>query len=74
MYSNVVLGVKHHDFEEILDHYKQQNGYDLDTELTAEDWQTRGRKYKQVVQRKLGKPFPQDPNEQLWGAIGAVFG
>ena len=40
MYSNVVLDIKHHDFEEILDHYKHQNGYDLDTDLAAEDWQT----------------------------------
>ncbi len=73
MYSNVVLDVKHHDFEEILDHYKQQNGYDLDTDITAEDWQTLIGSYKQVVQEKLGRPFPQDINEQLWGAIGAVF-
>jgi pyruvate, orthophosphate dikinase len=73
MYSNVVLGVKHHDFEEILDHYKQQNGYDLDTDLTAEDWQTVIAGYKQAVQQKLSRPFPQDIREQLWGAIGAVF-
>ncbi len=73
MYSNVVLDMKHHDFEEILDHYKHQNGYDLDTDLAAEDWQTLIVSYKQAVQNKLGKPFPQDINEQLWGAIGAVF-
>ncbi len=73
MYSNVVLDVKHHDFEEILEHYKHQNGYDLDTDLTAEDWQTVIAGYKQAVQNKLGRPFPQDINEQLWGAIGAVF-
>ena len=73
MYSNVVLDIKHHDFEEILDHYKHQNGYDLDTDLTDEDWQTIIAGYKQMVQAKLGKPFPQDINEQLWGAIGAVF-
>jgi pyruvate,orthophosphate dikinase len=73
MYSNVVLGVKHHDFEEILEGFKHQNGYDLDTELSADDWQTVIGGYKQVVQRKLGRPFPQDINEQLWGAIGAVF-
>ena len=73
MYSNVVLDVKHHAFEEILDHYKHQNGYDLDTELAAEDWQTVIADYKQAVQQKLGRPFPQDINEQLWGAIGAVF-
>ncbi|HXW21925.1 MAG TPA: pyruvate, phosphate dikinase [Rhodomicrobium sp.] len=73
MYSNVVLDVKHHNFEEILEHYKHQNGYDLDTDLTAEDWQALIVQYKDAVKRKLGRPFPQDINEQLWGAIGAVF-
>jgi pyruvate, orthophosphate dikinase len=73
MYSNVVLDMKHHDFEEILDHYKTQNGYELDTDLAAEDWQTLIVSYKEAVHKKLGKPFPQDINEQLWGAIGAVF-
>jgi len=73
MYSNVVLDVKHHDFEEILEHYKHQNGHDLDTDLTAEDWQAVIARYKQAVQAKRGRPFPQDINEQLWGAIGAVF-
>jgi pyruvate,orthophosphate dikinase len=73
MYSNVVLDVKHHDFEEILEHYKQQNGHDLDTDLGAEDWQTVIGHYKAMVQERLGRPFPQDIGEQLWGAIGAVF-
>ena len=73
MYSGVVLDVKYHNFEEILAHYKHQNGYDLDTDLTAEDWQSLIVQYKDVVQRKLGRPFPQNINEQLWGAIGAVF-
>ncbi len=73
MYSSVVLDVKHHDFEEILEHYKHQNGYDLDTELTAEDWRAVIVSYKQAVQDKRGRPFPQAINEQLWGAIGAVF-
>ncbi len=73
MYSNVVLDVKHHTFEEILDYYKSQNGYDLDTDLTAENWQAVVGQYKQAVERKLGRPFPQDINEQLWGAIAAVF-
>ncbi len=73
MYSGVVLDVKYHNFEELLEHYKHQNGYDLDTDLTAEDWQSLIVQYKDVVQRKLGRPFPQDINEQLWGAIGAVF-
>jgi len=73
MYSNVVLDVKHENFEEILEHYKHQNGYDLDTDITADDWRTLIAQYKDVVQRKLGKPFPQNIDEQLWGAIGAVF-
>ena len=73
MYSGVVLDVKYHNFEEILEHYKHQNGYDLDTDLTADDWQTLIGQYKEVVQRKLGRPFPQNINEQLWGAIMAVF-
>ncbi|MGA7328116.1 MAG: PEP/pyruvate-binding domain-containing protein, partial [Rhodomicrobium sp.] len=73
MYSNVVLNVKHHDFEEILEEYKHQNGYNLDTELLAEDWQAVITRYKVAVQQKLGRPFPQDIHEQLWGAIGAVF-
>ncbi len=73
MYSNVVLDVKHHTFEELLEHYKNQNGYDLDTDLAADDWQTVIAQYKDAVQSKLGRPFPQDMNEQLWGAIGAVF-
>jgi len=73
MYSNVVLDVKHENFEEILEHYKHQNGYDLDTDITADDWRTLIEQYKAVVQKKLGKPFPQDIKEQLWGAISAVF-
>ena len=74
MYGNVVLGVEHHSFEEALDLHKQDRGVELDTELSAEDWQTIIADYKQRIQEALGKPFPQDPHEQLWGAIGAVFG
>jgi pyruvate, orthophosphate dikinase len=73
MYSNVVLDVKHHAFEEILEHYKSQNGYELDTELSAEDWQEIVVEFKEAVRQKLGRPFPQDIDEQLWGAIAAVF-
>ncbi len=73
MYSGVVLDVKYHNFEEILEHYKHQNGYSLDTDLTAEDWQSLIVQYKEVVKSKLGRPFPQNINEQLWGAISAVF-
>ncbi len=74
MYSNVVLGLRHDTFEYILDDYKDSQGFDLDTEMEAEDWKTIVSQYKDAVQDKLGKPFPDDPREQLWGAIGAVFG
>ncbi|TDQ84490.1 pyruvate phosphate dikinase [Dongia mobilis] len=74
MFGNVVLGVEHHNFEDILDFHKQEKGVDLDTELTAKDWQKVIADYKAKVEEELGKPFPQDPKEQLWSAIGAVFG
>ncbi|CAH1669707.1 pyruvate, phosphate dikinase [Chelatococcus asaccharovorans] len=74
MYSDVVLGVGHHHFEEALELYKERKGLDLDTDLTADDWKVLVKTYKEIVQKELGKPFPQDPSEQLWGAIGAVFG
>ncbi len=73
MYSNVVLDVDHHNFEEILDIHKEDNGYHLDTDLEASDWKAVIEKYKAKVLAETGKPFPQDPKEQLWGAIGAVF-
>ncbi len=74
MYSDVVLGLGHHVFEEILDEHKDRNGYMLDTDLEADDWAELVTRYKDRVAEELGKPFPQDPREQLWGAIGAVFG
>ncbi len=74
MYSDVVLGVDHHHFEEILEAYKAEHGHTLDTDLSADDWAHLVVKYKAEVQKQLGKPFPQDPQDQLWGAIGAVFG
>ncbi|WP_234050977.1 MULTISPECIES: pyruvate, phosphate dikinase [unclassified Xanthobacter] len=74
MYSDVVMGVAHHHYEEILEHYKAEKGFTLDTELSADDWAFLITKYKAKYQAELGKPFPQDPHEQLWGAIGAVFG
>ncbi|SCY89840.1 pyruvate, phosphate dikinase [Microvirga guangxiensis] len=74
MYSNVVLDIGHHHFEEVLDEYKDRKGYTLDTDMTAEDWKAILPRYKALVEKELGKPFPQDPQEQLWGAIGAVFG
>ncbi|RYF92833.1 MAG: pyruvate, phosphate dikinase [Caulobacteraceae bacterium] len=73
MYSNVVLGLDHHAFEEILDDHKDRLGVDVDTALSASDWEAIVAEYKQAVARELGQPFPQDPQEQLWGAVGAVF-
>lgn len=73
MYSDVVLGFEHHHFEEILDTFKDSQGYTLDTDLTAEDWVELVGKYKDAVARETGKDFPQDPHDQLWGALGAVF-
>ena len=74
MYSDVVLGLGHHVFEEILDRHKDQHGHRLDTDLDADDWAELVGLYKKRVEEELDKPFPQDPNAQLWGAIGAVFG
>jgi pyruvate,orthophosphate dikinase len=73
MYSNVVLGVSHDAFEEILEDRKADLGHELDTELTAAEWRDVIALYKAKVEEELGKPFPQAPAEQLWGAIGAVF-
>ncbi|MDG4900458.1 MULTISPECIES: pyruvate, phosphate dikinase [unclassified Mesorhizobium] len=73
MYSDVVMGLDHEVFEEILEDQKASLGHELDTELTAIEWQGVIALYKAKVEEELGKPFPQDPREQLWGAIGAVF-
>ena len=74
MYSDVVLGVGHEHFEELLDHHKERQGYSLDTDLSADDWAELVVRYKKRVKDELGRDFPQGPHEQLWGAIGAVFG
>lgn len=73
MYSDVVLGLDHHMFEDVLDRHKDENDYGLDTDLTADDWQAVVKDYKRVVSDELGHDFPQDVQEQLWGAVGAVF-
>jgi len=73
MYGDVVLGIGHHVFEEELEILKEQRGAFLDTELSAEDWQELVGIYKAKVLEELDEPFPQDPREQLWGAVGAVF-
>ena len=74
MYSDVVLGVDHAAFEEILDDEKDQKGVELDTELDSEDLKRIAELYRARVQKELGRPFPEDVQEQLWGAVGAVFG
>ena len=74
MYGSVVLGVDHHRFEEIIEHTKLDTGVTEDTQLTAQDWHRVAQAYKDMIEGDTGKPFPQDPQEQLWGAIGAVFG
>ena len=74
MYSDVVLELDHGRFEEALEIAKEDRGYSLDTELSAKDWQALVAEYKALVQELWGKPFPQDVHDQLWGAIGAVFG
>ena len=74
MYSDVVLELDHGAFEEALEIAKEDNGYHLDTEMTAGDWQALVTEYKKLVDKLWGKPFPQDVKDQLWGAIAAVFG
>jgi len=73
MYSNVVLDLDHHMFEEILDEHKDRLDVTVDTDLSADDWESVVADYKAAVERELGRPFPQDPQAQLWGAVGAVF-
>ncbi len=73
MYSDVVLGIDHGHFEEALEIAKEDKGFYNDTEMSSEDWQTLVGQYKAIVDEELGRPFPQDVHEQLWGAIRAVF-
>jgi pyruvate,orthophosphate dikinase len=74
MYGSVVLGVDHHRFEEIIETAKLDADVVEDTALTTENWQEVVENYKAMVQEETGAPFPQNPADQLWGAIGAVFG
>jgi len=74
MYGDVVLGVEHFEFEDLLEDLKRDRGHLLDTDLSADDWRLLVAGYKGKVEEMLGRPFPQDPHDQLWGAIGAVFG
>jgi pyruvate,orthophosphate dikinase len=74
MYGSVVLGVDHHRFEEIIENAKLEADVIEDTALTPEHWQSVVEEYKKMVAEEIGKPFPQSPQDQLWGAITAVFG
>ncbi|MBT6093652.1 MAG: pyruvate, phosphate dikinase [Rhodospirillaceae bacterium] len=74
MYGDVVLGVDHHLFEDLLEDMKEDRDVYLDTDLSPDDWKRLVEQYLAMVEENLGRPFPQDPTEQLWGAIGAVFG
>lgn len=74
MYSDVVLGLDHDAFEEALEIMKEDNGFFSDTEMEAKHWKALVSEYMGLVQDQWGKPFPQDVNDQLWGAVSAVFG
>nr|WP_295743569.1 pyruvate, phosphate dikinase [uncultured Acidocella sp.] len=74
MYGSVVLNVDHHRFEEIIEQVKLDADVTEDTALTPAHWQEVVEGYKKMVQEELDRPFPQDPQDQLWGAITAVFG
>ena len=73
MYGNVVLGVSHRMFEDVLDEVKFARGAQLDTELSADDWLSVIERYRALIQEQIGTSFPDDPRAQLWGAVGAVF-
>ena len=73
MYSDVVLEVDHHEFEDIIDKYKRFNKIKGDTDISADGWREIVSEFKEIVQRELGRPFPDDVHEQLWGAVSAVF-
>ena len=73
MYSNVVLGVDHHNFEDLIEKYKLTKGVVLDTDLEASDWKELIINFREVIKEQTKKEFPQNVFEQLWGAIGAVF-
>jgi len=73
MYGDVVLGVDHDIFETLLDEARRQKGYDSDTQMSTQDWQSLTQSYKRAIEEELEQPFPQNPEEQLICAIGAVF-
>ena len=74
MYSDVVMGMEKDVLDHLLEQKKEEKGVHLDTDLTAQDWKELVALFKKTIQQELGKSFPEDPQEQLWGAVGAVFG
>ena len=74
MFGDVVLGVEHHLFEDLLEDHKNRKGIQLDTDMGADDWRDLVDDFKKMIKTEQGSPFPQDPHEQLWRAINAVFG
>ncbi|HIJ87205.1 MAG TPA: pyruvate, phosphate dikinase [Desulfuromonadales bacterium] len=74
MYSDVVMGMDKHSLEHLLEQKKDQRGVHLDTDLSAGDWKELVAAFKAQIKEELGTAFPEDPMDQLWGAIGAVFG
>lgn len=74
MFGDVVLGVDHYHFEDLLEDYKLDHALKLDTDLTADDWKALLPQYIDAIETETGEAFPQDPRQQLWAAIGAVFG
>lgn len=73
MFGDVVLGVDHHEFEDVIERYKRDADIRQDVDIDADGWKEIVGEYKKVVERETGNPFPNDPKEQLWAAIGAVF-
>ena len=73
MYGNVVMGVPHDKFEEVINEFKGKRGAELDTDLDAEDWKKIKDRYKELIRSETGKEFPENPEDQLWGSISAVF-
>ncbi|MCH7620232.1 MAG: pyruvate, phosphate dikinase, partial [Candidatus Marinimicrobia bacterium] len=73
MYGNVVLGVDSSKFEALIEEMKKERGVESDSDLSVDDLKTLTDKYKNLVEAGTGNPFPDDPHEQLWGGINAVF-
>ena len=74
MFGDVVLEVDHHHFEEILELHKEDRGYAMDTDLDADDWRKVIEGFKAKIVEETGEAFPQNPKDQLWAAVSAVFG